>query len=236
MGKKKSKKKQKASSLVLIVISIVVIIVLFVFLLFALRKPVYQVESRGRNIEKSQKKDSNGIKTVGWLRVQGTNIDYPIVKTSDNKFYLDHSYDKSYNKAGWVFMDYRNNNIHYDTNTIVYAHGRLDNTMFGSLRNVIKENWYTNSDNHIIKYSDLNSSSLWQVFSVYKIKQTNDYLDINFSTKDDYISFIDLIKGRSVYDFNCDVNVGDKILTLSSCYDDINRVVLHAKLIKYVEK
>ena len=174
--------------------------------------------------------------TVAYIKVNNTNIDYPIVKTSDNKFYLDHSYDKSYNKAGWVFMDYRNNNIHYDTNTIVYAHGRLDNTMFGSLRNVIKENWYTNSDNHIIKYSDLNSSSLWQVFSVYKIKQTNDYLDINFSTKDDYISFIDLIKGRSVYDFNCDVNVGDKILTLSSCYDDINRVVLHAKLIKYVEK
>ena len=174
--------------------------------------------------------------TVGYIKVNDTNIDYPIVKTDNNNFYLNHSFDKSYNKAGWVFMDYRNNNDYLDENTILYAHGRLDNTMFGSLRNVIKESWYSNKDNHIVKYSNLKSSSLWQVFSVYKIKETDDYLNINFNTTNDNINFINLIKNRSVYNFNCDVNAGDKILTLSSCYDDENRVVLHAKLIKYVEK
>lgn len=174
--------------------------------------------------------------TVGYIKVNNTNIDYPIVKTNNNSFYLDHSFDKSYNKAGWVFMDYRNNNDYLDTNTILYAHGRLDNTMFGSLRNVVKESWYSNKDNYIVKYSNLKSSSLWQVFSVYKIKETDDYLDINFNTTNDNINFISLIKNRSIYNFNNDVSVGDKILTLSSCYDDENRVVLHAKLIKYVEK
>ena len=87
MGRKKSKSKnkQKASSLILIVISILAIIVLFLLLIFALKKPIYQIESRGRNIEKAQKKDSDGMKTVGWLRVQGTNIDYPILSDLENK-------------------------------------------------------------------------------------------------------------------------------------------------------
>lgn len=174
--------------------------------------------------------------TVAYIKVNNTNIDYPVVKTTNNTFYLDHSFDKSYNKAGWVFMDYRNNVDYYDTNTILYAHGRLDNTMFGSLREVIKDSWYMNKENHIIKYSNDKSSSLWQVFSIYKIKETDDYLDIDFSTKDSNLKFINMIKSRSIYDFNCDVNVGDKILTLSSCYNDTDRVVLHAKLIKYVEK
>ena len=174
--------------------------------------------------------------TVGYIKVNNTNIDYPIVKTDNNSFYLDHSFDKTYNKAGWVFMDYRNSNDYLDANTILYAHGRLDNTMFGSLRNVVKESWYSNKDNYIVKYSNFKSSSLWQVFSVYKIKETDDYLDINFNTTNDNINFINLIKNRSIYNFNSDVNAGDKILTLSSCYDDENRVVLHAKLIKYVEK
>ena len=174
--------------------------------------------------------------TVGYIKVNNTNIDYPVVKTTNNSFYLDHSFDKTYNKAGWVFMDYRNNTNYFDTNTILYAHGRLDNTMFGSLRNVIKESWYTNSDNYIIKYSDNSSSSLWQVFSVYKVLETDDYLDINFNTANDNNQFINLIKNRSIYNFNTEVNANDKILTLSSCYDDKNRVVLHAKLIKYVEK
>ena len=48
--------------------------------------------------------------TVGWIKVDNTNINYPYVQTTDNSFYLNHSFDKSYNEAGWVFLDYRNNN------------------------------------------------------------------------------------------------------------------------------
>ena len=58
--------------------------------------------------------------TVGYIKVNNTNIDYPIVKTDNNSFYLDHSFDKTYNKAGWVFMDYRNSNDYLDANTILY--------------------------------------------------------------------------------------------------------------------
>ena len=174
--------------------------------------------------------------TVGYIKVNNTNINYPVVQTTNNTFYLNHTFDKSNNKAGWVFMDYRNHNDNFDTNTILYAHGRLDNTMFGSLRKVIKEEWYTNPDNYILQYSNDYYSSKWQVFSIYRVKETDDYIKTNFNSNEEYSSFINLIKGRSIYDFNIDVNTNDNIITLSSCYNDTDRMVLHAKLISAVKK
>ena len=174
--------------------------------------------------------------TVGYIKVNNTNINYPVVQTTNNTFYLAHTFDKTENKAGWVFMDYRNHNDNFDTNTIFYAHGRLDNTMFGSLRKVIKEEWYTNPDNYIIQYSNDYYSSKWQVFSIYRVKETDDYIKTNFSSNEEYSSFINLIKSRSIYDFNVDVNTNDNIITLSSCYNDTDRMVLHAKLVSAVKK
>ena len=75
---------------------------------------------------------------VGWINVPGTNINYPFVQTKDNKYYLTHSLDKSKNSAGWVFLDYRNDINNLSKNTIIYAHGRTDKTMFGSLKNILK--------------------------------------------------------------------------------------------------
>ena len=187
------------------------------------------------NVDLSDLKNINSD-TVGYIKVNNTNINYPVVQTTDNSFYLSHTFDKSENKAGWVFMDYRNHSDYFDANTVLYAHGRLDNTMFGSLRKVIKEEWYTNVDNHIIQYSNDYYSTMWQVFSIYRVKETNDYIRVGFNNDNDYQEFINLIKNRSIYDFNTEVSTSDKILTLSSCYNDVDRMVLHAKLIKIVEK
>ena len=90
--------------------------------------------------------------TIGWIKVEGTNINYPVVQTTDNKYYLNHSYDKTYNEAGWVYADYRNSFDELDKNTVIYAHGRVDTTMFGSLKNILKSSWYNNKNNHIIKF------------------------------------------------------------------------------------
>ena len=98
--------------------------------------------------------------TKGWIQVNGTNINYPFVQTSNNDYYLTHSYDKSYNQAGWVFMDYRNDTINYDKNTILYAHGMNNKTMFGSLRNILNSSWYNNTNNHIIKLSTPTENTL----------------------------------------------------------------------------
>lgn len=185
--------------------------------------------------------DFNNLKeensdTVGWIQVKGTNINYPFVQTNDNDFYLKHSFNKKYNSAGWVFMDYRNNKSEYGKNTIIYAHGRYDNTMFGSLRKILSSGWTKNTNNHVITISTEYENTLWQVFSVYKIKTTNDYLETNFTNEDSFLKFSKMLMDRSEYNFNTIVDKNDKILTLSTCYDDDYKVVLHAKLIKREKK
>lgn len=172
--------------------------------------------------------------TIGFIKVMGTNINYPFVQTLDNDYYLNRSYDKTYNNAGWIFLDYRNNEFN-DKNTIIYGHGRINGTMFGSLKDTLKSSWQNNKDNYIIKISTEKENSIWQIFSVYKIATTSDYLQTTFSDNE-FESFINLIKGRSSYNFETNVTNEDKVLTLSTCYNDNDKMVVHAKLIKYVKK
>jgi len=170
--------------------------------------------------------------TVGWIQVNNTNINYPIVQTQDNDYYLDHSYDKSSNEAGWVFMDFRNDANFTNKNTIIYAHSRLDKTMFGSLSKALKSNWYENKDNHIIKISTPTENSLWQIFSVYKIEAENFYITTEFDSSTTYLDFLNTIKNRSKYNFDTILSETDTIITLSTCYSDTERTVVHAKKIK----
>jgi len=172
----------------------------------------------------------------GWVRVSGTNIDYPFAQTTDNEYYLFHSFNKSWTDAGWVFLDYRNDKNFTDKNHILYAHGRLDGTMFGSLKNILTPEWQNNTDNHVIKISTVNSNSNWQVFSVYQIPVTTDYLTTNFASNTEFEAFLDLITKRSVYDFKTKLTSSDRILTLSTCGENNTRVVLHARLLKTIQK
>lgn len=176
--------------------------------------------------------------TVGWIKVENTNINYPIVQADDNDFYLNHSYDKQENEAGWVFADYRNNMRNFNQNTIIYGHSRLDQTIFGSLRNVTKIKWLENKSNHVIHLSTPTKNTLWQVFSVYKIPAESYYLTTSFANNSDYSTFLNTLASRSIYKFGVSLNTNDRILTLSTCTDTIEngRIVLHAKLIKSESK
>ena len=170
--------------------------------------------------------------TVGWIQVNGTNVNYPFVQTTDNSYYLTHAFNKKYNSAGWVFLDYRNNSKLTDNNNIIYAHGRYDSTMFGSLRKALTNGWLKNTDNYIIKIYTPYENTMWQVFSLYKIPTTSDYLKINFNNDDDFSQFTSMLINRSEHDFNTTISGSDRIITLSTCYDESQRVVIHAKLIK----
>ncbi len=182
------------------------------------------------NFNELKKKNSD---TVAWIKVEGTNINYPVVQTKDNDYYLTHAFDKSTNSAGWVFSDYRNRWPYKNENTIIYGHGRLNGTVFGSLKNVLNSKWQKNKDNYIVKLSTPNENSLWQVFSVYTIDPENYYLKTNFTNKEQYQEFLNVLKDRSVFSFNTTVDSLDKMLTLSTCTpDNQGRIVLHAKLIK----
>lgn len=171
--------------------------------------------------------------TIGWLTVNNTRIDYPVVQAKDNDYYLKRDYYQNKNRHGWIFMDYRNNPDELNENTIIYGHNLANQTMFGTLRYALNSYWYKKSANQIITFNTPNENMKFQIFSIYTIPTTNDYLDITFPTTDAYRSYIDLVKGRSIYDFNIEVTTDDKILTLSTCANgNDKRLVIHAKLIK----
>ena len=171
--------------------------------------------------------------TVGWLSINNSTISYPVVQTSNNDKYLDYSFDGTKNPNGWLFMDYRNNPNDLNKNTIIYGHSGNYYVMFGSLYKVLNKNWHSNKKNQIITFNTANKNMKWQIFSIYKIDVTNDYIVTNFTSDESYMLFIDKIKGRSIYNFNTEVTKDDKILTLSTCYKDSkHRLVIHAKMIK----
>ena len=174
---------------------------------------------------------SKNNESVGWITVKNTKIDYPFVQHKDNKYYLTHSFDKKSSSAGWVFMDYKNSKTLDDKNTVIYAHARKDKSMFGSLRNTLDKKWYKNKDNRIITITLKDEILYYQVFSSYHIKTEEYYIKTEFE-KDEFKKFIDTITKRSVYNYKVDVTEEDYILTLSTCYNNTDKTVVHAKLIK----
>ncbi len=170
--------------------------------------------------------------TVAWLKVNGTYINYPVVRHADNGYYLKHDFGGRYNPNGWIYSDYRSDYDNYGNNSIIYGHNLNNRTLFGSLVWVLNSSWYTNSNNYIIKLSTLNNNTNWRVFSVYMIPSEAYYLRTVFNDNNDYMNFLNTIKSRSIYDFGISLNESDKILTLSTCNDTgTERVVLHAKMV-----
>lgn len=171
--------------------------------------------------------------TVGWIKVNNTNVSYSIVKHDDNDYYLHHDFNKKDNHNGWIFADYRTDFEYFGKNTIIYGHNLSNRTMFGSLAWVLKKSWYTDSDNQYIKLSTPKSNSIWKIFSIYTIVPEVYYLKTYFENNNEYSNFLNTISKRSIYNFNKDLSTDDKILTLSTCTDDgTKRIVIHAKMIK----
>ncbi len=169
---------------------------------------------------------------VGELKVNNTNIDYPVVQTKDNDYYLSHNINKDKNANGWIFMDYRNNSMNLDKNNIIYGHNMYySGVMFGTLHKTANKDWYTNPENQIITFNTLYENMEFKIFSIYRVPKTNDYIRVFFEDDNDFLDFIDLIKNRSIYDFNVPINADDKILTLSTCSNNgTKRLVIHAVL------
>lgn len=169
--------------------------------------------------------------TVAWLKVNGTDIEYAVVQSNDNSYYLNHNFEKKYNSAGWIFADYKNKLDGTDKNIVIYGHNRKNNSMFGTLKNILKENWYNNEENHIIDFITENEEQKYEVFSVYQIKNEEYYIDTEFKDNE-FGKFVDTLKNRSIKDFNVEVSAEDCILTLSTCGNNKDyRIVLHAKKI-----
>ena len=118
-------------------------------------------------------------------------------------------------------------------NNIIYGHGRLNKTVFGSLKDTLDKKWQSNKDNLAIYISTPNENMIFQIFSIYTIKSESYYINTLFNNKNEKSKWLDTMIQRNTSAINTSVDTNDKILTLSTCLDDNGgRVVVQAKLIK----
>ncbi|MBP3800161.1 MAG: class B sortase [Bacilli bacterium] len=199
------------------------------------KKHVKEEKKSEKDEVKEYKIDFDALKksnsdTVGYIKVNNTNIDYVVVQTKDNSYYLNHNFNKEKNRAGWIFLDYRNKLDGSDKNTIIYGHNMKDGSMFETLSNVLQKWWYEDSNNYIVTFTTEEKTFMYQVFSTYDIKNEDYYIKTKFNSDNDYEKFLKTIKSRSNHDYGIELTKDDTILTLSSCLGaGEKRVVLHAK-------
>ena len=161
---------------------------------------------------------------VAWVQVLDTNVNYPIVKHSNNSYYLNHSYDKSWNSSGWPFLDYRND-FETDYNTVIYGHHMRNSTMFGQMEKFKKEDFF--EKNKTITLTSKDDIYEYEIFAIGVYDADFGYNTVNFNDEDDFNNFLDKILSKSMYSRNI-VNSSDKIITLSTCsyeYDNARTAI-----------
>lgn len=168
----------------------------------------------------------------GWIKIDNTNINYPIVQGKDNSFYLDKDINKNYLSSGSIFMNYLNHGFN-DENTVLFGHHMRNKTMFAQLKKY-KEKEFFYGNNDIVIEVENGKVLKYKVFSAYVTDSKDNYIKTNFDDKDQYKEFLEDIKNKSQYKSDIDVNENDKIITLSTCSYEFNdaRMVVHGKLLK----
>ena len=194
--------------------------------------PEETIETEDFNIDFSSLQNINSD-VIGWILVEGTQINYPIVQGENNYYYLNHSFDKSKNSAGWIFADYKNKFDNTDKNIVIYGHNMRDGSMFGSMLNILDAKWYENEENTNITLYTENEKCIYKVFSIYKIENEDYYIKTEFKNDNEFEEFVKNLKKRSIKDFNVDISKDDNILTLSTCANNNKyRIVLHSVRVK----
>lgn len=171
---------------------------------------------------------------VGWITVDGTEIDYPILQAENNTDYLRHDFYKDYNILGSIFMDFRNDITDLGKNTIIYGHRTKNGAMFEGLTNFQDEEFY--EENKTFTFDTLYESYEAEIFAVYNTTTDFYYIQTDFNEEQDFDRLLSDIDEHALYETDVEVNEDDHILTLSTCDYELDenkgRFVVHAKLTK----
>ncbi|MGM9929023.1 MAG: class B sortase [Bacillus sp. (in: firmicutes)] len=167
---------------------------------------------------------------VGWIEIQGTIINYPILQSTDNDYYLQHNYLKETARAGSIYLDYRNDIKNFSRNMVIYGHRMKDGSMFGQLKKYLDEDFY--KEHPTILYDTLYESYELEVFAAYKTTTDFYYIQTDFSNDEAFLQLVEKIQERSVIPSDIEVTATDQIVTLSTCDYGLDRedgrLVVHA--------
>ena len=181
--------------------------------------------------------DFAGLKSVnsdviGWIYVPDTEINYPIVHTSDNDYYLDHLVDRTQNPAGAIFLDTRNPSDFSDLHSIIYGHHMKNGSMFAALKGYKKQDFFDGHKTGYLITQDAAYSIDFFAGHVANVEENAWQLD--FDDAADFDNWIKSLKEVSAFKSDIEPQYGDRIFTLSTCsyeFDDA-RFVLSGKLTK----
>lgn len=170
---------------------------------------------------------------VGWVTIDDTQIDYPILQTDNNIEYLNKDYNDRVTRAGSIFLDFRNDISTDNKNTVVYGHRMKDGSMFQHLTKFFDEEFL--NEHSTFDYDTLYESYEAEIFSVYNTLTDFNYIETDFEGEQEYGELLQKMQDKSRFETNVEVDADDLIITLSTCDyeldDNDGRLVVHAKLV-----
>ena len=159
---------------------------------------------------------------IGWVKIADTVIDYPVMQTVNNEYYLDHNFNQEYDKNGSIFLDASCSIYPRSTNLIIYGHHMKSGKMFGSLQKYQNESYY--KEHKYIQFDTIYEEGTYEVMFVFRDKVYSQE-DVNFkyyefidaNSEEEFNSYMDEMAAISYYDTGVVAQYGDQLLTLSTC-------------------
>ena len=161
-------------------------------------------------------------KLIGWVKIDDTIIDYPVMQTVNNEYYLNHNFNQEEDRNGCIFMDYQCDVVKGCDNMILYGHHMKSGKMFGTLNKYSEEAYY--EEHPIIQFDTIYEKGKYQVMYVFRSKVYSEedvtfkyYQFINATSEMEFNSYLNEMAELSLYDTGITASYGDKLLTLSTC-------------------
>lgn len=176
--------------------------------------------------------------TVGWIKIDGTSVDYPVLQTSNNDYYLNHNFDQEEDNNGSIYLDKDCSIYPRSQNLILYGHNMKSGKMFGTLKKFKDEEFY--KEHNTFTFDTIYEKGTYQIIFVFNEVIHNEtevafkyYQFISANSEDEFNSYMNDMAAMSLYDTGVSASYGDALLTLSTCdyTKDSDRFVVVAKRI-----
>lgn len=180
-------------------------------------------ETKTERILQLEELQKENEEIIGWLEIEGTNINYPVLQTDNNDYYMNHNYKKEYSAPGSLFLDKDFDLENGSSNYLIYGHRNKNGLMFEDLLKYEKADFYNKHKK--IKFTTNQEESEYEILAVFYsrlyYKSEKDvfryYYFVNAKNEEEYNDFIANAKKASIYDTGVDAKYGDQLLTLSTC-------------------
>ena len=160
---------------------------------------------------------------VGWLEIENTNINYPVLQGTDNSYYMTHNYKKEKSKNGSIFLDTNYNWNIPSNNLLIYGHNLGNGMMFQELLKYEKESFY--QEHPVIRFTTAEEDAEYEIISAFKSRVYHKseknvfryYFFLNNESEEEYNQFVKNAKNASIYPIDTTANYGNQLITLSTC-------------------